>query len=525
VDELPAQTYFSHLSANLELHPAAEDPAEVKLSENPATVAKIGPDPERGQVLKLAETSAFRDGGLVLPARSDGKPIATIEATPTLSFDVKSVSKDPLAIRLDSSDGKTVWVSIGQDPILVTPRPNTVVASSDFSSDGKWQRIAVDLRPLAKQAGMVDVLRMAIEPTPNAKLAGKLQPEPIDYSFADFKFSTDPAGSLVAPVSPSASSADPEARALFAAQAKSAGPELAALLKDKSPMVRLNATTAYIGIKDPTVEEALISNSLDLDPSVAAAAMNALNAEGSDTAKAVVRRSVSVSLSDYAKMAAAKLLADTKNPKVVEDVSRLLAARSWQAHVWAVESLAEIETPESQTYRLAFIGMSDPAVKLAVTEHADPAQERVASALLWSAVNEPSDVVRAASYIKLIQSTSVSNKTEGYKGVRDDSRFVRKLVLRYLAAFPSEEHRGALRIAVADRSAQVRAEALLGFAALEKGATSDEIANVLDDPDPTVELALIELSKKRSLKLPQKTLDAMLASPDPRVSTAAKALG
>ena len=35
----------------------------------------------------------------------------------------------------------------------------------------------------------------------------------------------------------------------------------------------------------------------------------------------------------------------------------------------------------------------------------------------------------------------------------------------------------------------------------------------------------IDLSKKKSLKLPQKTVDAMLASPDSEVSNAAKGLG
>jgi len=524
LEEVPAQTFLPRLSTSLDLHASAEDPGVVLLPESPATTAKLVADPEKGQVLKVVEASGIREGGLALPSRADGKPIEVVASTPTLCFDVKSICKDPLAIRLDSSDGKTAWVSIGTDPVLVTPMPDTVVASVPFISDGKWQKVAVDLRPIAKQAGFTDIVRLSIEPSPNAKLAGKAQPEPVDYSFSDFRFNSDPAGPFADPVSPSATSADPEARALFAAQAKAASPDLAALLKDKSELVRLNATTAYIGFKDPTVEEQLIANSLDLDPSVAAAALTALSMEGTDTARAVVMRSVSVSLSDYAKMTAGKLLADTKDPKMAEVVSRLLANRSWQAHVQAVESLAVIKTPESQQFRLGFIGMSDPAVKLAVTENADPSLDRVASALLWSAVNEPSDAVRAESYIKLIQSPVATNKTEGYKGVRDDSKFVRKLVLEYLAAHPTEDNRNALRTAVADRSASVRAAAILGFAALDAGATNDEIANVLDDPDPNVQLALIELSKKKAMKLPQKTVDAMLASPDTRVSAAAKGL-
>jgi HEAT repeat protein len=365
---------------------------------------------------------------------------------------------------------------------------------------------------------------LAVEPSPNAKLAGKNQPEPIEVQFADFKFSADPAGPAIASTTPSATSEDPESRALFAAQAKQPSAELAVLLKDKNPLVRLNATTTYIGFKDTTVEEALIANSLDLDPSIAGAALTALQAEGSDTARAIVKRSISVSLSDYAKMTAGRLIAETKDPKAAEDVSRLLANRSWQAHVLAVEGLAQIATPESQTFRMAFIGMSDPAVKLAVTRNADVSLDRVASALLWSAVNEPSDRVRAESYIKLIQSSVPTNKSEGYKGVRDDSKFVRKLVLEFLGTHPSEEHRNALRTAIADRTASVRAASLVAFAALEQAVTLDEIGNVLDDLDPGVQLALINVAKKKGLKLPQKTIDSMLASPDTEVNAAAKSI-
>lgn len=524
LDEPSTQAYLSHLTSVLDLHTSSDEPGDAKLSVLPATNVKLGPDPDRGQVLRLVESAGNRDGGMVLPARADGKPLATIAANPTFSVQVKSQAKDPIAVRLDSSDGKSVWISIGGDPMLLAPRPNTQVVSASFVPDGKWQNVAVDLRPVAKLTGVSDVVRMEIEPTPNAKLAGRLQPELIDYSFDDFKFSSEPGGSVVAAPEASATSTDPEARALFAAQAKGASTDLAALLKDKSELVRLNATSAYINFKDPTVEDALIANSLDLDPSVAAAALAALNADGSDTARAVVKRSVSVSLSDYAKMTAGKLLGDSKDPKVAETISFLIAARSWQAHVGAVQALAEINTPESQTFRLGFIGMSDPAVKLAVTLNADPSLDRVASSLLWSAVNEPSDAVRAASYVKLIESPSATNKAEGYKGVRDDSRYVRKLVIRYLAAHPSEDHRNALRTAIADRSAQVRTEALKGFAALEKGATLDEIGNVLDDNDPKVQLALIALSRKRGLKLPQKTLDSMHSSPDPAVVSAAKDL-
>ena len=523
--EIPPEKFIANFSKTLDLHPVVGEPTEIKSTVTATTDVQVVTDPEKGNVLKIVELSGQRSGGFALPAKADGSPITKTDTNQTLSFSVRTASKDPLSLRLDSSNGKSVWVSLGSDPILVAPMSQAPVVSLPLVPNGKWQHISVDLHGVATEAGLVDVQRVEIEPSPNARLNGKLQPEAVEYFFDDFKIDSEaPTARLGAPV-PDANSDDPESRALFASQAKAVSSELANLLKDKSELVRLNATSAYIGLKDPSVEPALIANSVDLDPEVASAALAALWAEGSDVARAIVIRSVSVSLSDYTKMTAAQLLADTKDPKMADNVSRLLASRSWQAHVRAVEALAEIPTPESQIWRLAFLGMTEPAVKLAVTRTADPSMDKVVSALLWSAVNEPSDCVRAESYIKLINSSLESNKQEGYKGVRDDSRFVRKLVVEYLAQHPSENHRNALRIAIADKSAAVRSAAIEGFAALEKGASVDEIANVLDDLNPDVQLALIHLSKVKALKLPQKTLDAMSASPDTRVVAARKALG
>ena len=311
----------------------------------------------------------MREGGVALPATADGSPIDKVDEHPTLTFAVKSSSGDPMAIRLDSSLGTAAWICLGRDVPLVHPAPGAVVASVAFEPDGKWHTVAVDVRSLAKQAALTDIKDMAIEPTPNCKLAGKQRAEPIAYQFADFAFSSDPASPLTAPVTAGATSDDPEARAIFAAHATAPSPELAALLKDKNELVRLNATTAYIGFKDRTVEDALISNSLDLDPSVAGAALAALMAEGSDKAVAVVRNSIHVSLSEYAKSVAAKLVGDTKDPKAADDLSSLVAGRSWQAHVAAVHALAEIPGPDSQVFRLAYLGLNDPAVKLAVSKN------------------------------------------------------------------------------------------------------------------------------------------------------------
>ena len=523
-DEAPPAAFLSHLNATAEIGPTGVDPQPVRVPKCPETEATLFADPDRGQVLKFVEAAGYRGGGLALPSRQDGMPIAKLESAPTLSFQVKSTCGDPISIHLTSSEGKSIWISIGPDPTLVSSIAAGSTFAVPFTPDGKWQKVLVDLKSIGQKVGFSDVLQMAIEPSPNSKLAGKMRPELIEYEFDEFKFSSDPAQPLLADVSPDASSLDPEARALYAAQAKAPSAELGALLRDKMELVRLNATAAYTKFKDPSIESSLVSNSLDLDPSIAATALVALMFDGSDNAISVVRQSVRVAFSDYAKQTAATLLAQTKDPKMAGEVSLLLSNRSWTARVAGVEALALIGTPAAGQISLAFINGNDPEIKLAVTRHADPSRDEDVRILLWSAVNEPYDMVRAQSDIKLIQSQAPANRTEGYKGVRDDSKFVRLQVLQYLASQPKEEHRNALRIAVADRSPMVRAAALNGFAALDAATSLDEVANVLEDSSSTVQLALIDLAEKKHLKLPQKTIDAMLASGDPRVATAAKGL-
>ncbi len=525
LDEPAPQVFLARQSSLLSLNFGSAEPVPIKVAKAPATEATIVTDPDRGQVLKVVEAAGFRTGGIALPSRADKAPLAKLDTAPTLSFMARSSSRDPLSIRLESSDGKVAWVSIGQDAKLVTSMPGASIFSAQFIPDGKWQKVSIDLKSALSKLGLADINTLVIEPSPNTKIGGKIRADIIEYEFDEFKFGNEAANPLVPDTAPDPASDDAEARALYAAQAKASSPELAALLKDKNELVRLNATAAYNTIKDPTVESALVSNSLDLDPSVAGAALKALMNSGTESALSVIRQSVRVAFSDYAKQTAGALLAESKDPKLAGDVSLLWSNRSWNARLSAVDSMAKFGTPESHKMMMTFLVSDDPEIKLAVTRHTDPNIDDDARKLLWSAVNEPSDRVRADSDIKLIQSSTSANRIEGFKGVHDDSKYVRLVVLDYLANHPSEENRNALRMAVADKSARVRAAALRGFGSLASPPSLEEIANILDDSDPKVLLSLIDVAKKHSLKLPQKTLDIMMSSLDPRVPAAAKTLG
>jgi hypothetical protein len=164
-------------------------------------------------------------------------------------------------------------------------------------------------------------------------------------------------------------------------------------------------------------------------------------------------------------------------------------------------------------------------VRLAATRGAHTDNPTVLKRLRWSAVNDPSDAVRAESAWKLIASGKEIEVAEGYKSVRDESVGVRLDLLDRFTKNPNEAHRGAIRIAVVDLSARVRAAALRAFANLPGDVVLDEVSNTFTDKFPIVQLALLDLAKAKNLKLPDAAVANLKSSIDPRVVARAKVLG
>jgi HEAT repeat protein len=173
---------------------------------------------------------------------------------------------------------------------------------------------------------------------------------------------------------------------------------------------------------------------------------------------------------------------------------------------------------------MAFLMQADPEIRLTATELANPSVDIVPRRMLWSLVNDTSDAVRFASFVKLMQTGNPKWTSEALKAIRDDSFWVRRQMVQYLQEHPSEEARGAIRQAVTDQDPGVRAGALRAFGALEKPVTIEEVSNVLEDKFPEVQMALIDLALKKGITLPKATVDMLKASPDPAVVEKARSL-
>jgi HEAT repeat protein len=481
--------------------------------------AAVVDDSTAGKVLKITEKASARSGGIALPVPAGNAPLADLDTTGTLSFSARSISKDPIAVRVVGSNGASFWLSLGYDLPLATPN-KVVVAQVPFEHDGQWHSVAVDLKPFASVAGFTSVKGLCIEPTPNALSAEPLEVGTGEYFFNSFKFSADAGQALLPPLTASFTSPEPLARAMAAAQATSSSPELIALLKDESAQARVNASEAFLRFKDPTAEEALGVAAGDFAMAVESNAIQALGMLGTDTALAKVRQTLRFSLSEPGRAAAAKVLGKTGENKYSGDILLLFTSPSWQTRIAALDAISLLPTVDSK-FRIGFLRNEDPAVRVHVLELADLKSPDYLSAIAWHAVNDASDLVRATAYTKLIETKDPKYVPQGLKGVRDDSVYVRKVVLDYIAKHPDESAKPALLQGVADRSPGVRAAALHALATYPGTVTSEEIANTLSDQQPAVQIALVQLAKAKGIALTPATLDQIKSSPDPAVAKAA----
>lgn len=512
--DIPTDVRLQRLkdNASLSLGLYQPDMPSVTSAASAVTTASLATDQDRGQVLRYLEVGVGRSGGFALPGKADGTPLAKISETPTLGFWMKTASRDPLAVTL--TDGtKSVTVSVRRGDVL-GGLPESAVA---FPDDGAWHHVAIDFKDAAAKAGLDSITGITVGPSPGTRRSGVRGVGAIEVFLDEFRFSSDKGDAFLADPQPNATSPSYEERAIFAAKATQTSPELIALLVDPVTTVRLNAADAYTRIKDNEAQPNLVKCVVDLNPAVASRAIKALMFQGGEIAMLTAKRLTAIGVTPLVRGTAVDLLGKTADPKLRPEIAAMLTDKSRYNRAAAARALGKLPGKDAAMVRMAFLDQTDPEVKLAVIQSSDPADDFQMRKLMWSAVNEPADGIRAASDIELLQSPDAATSAEGYKGVKDDSRAVRLIVLEWLAANPSEKHRNALRLAITDRSPEVRAAALRGFAALEKGAEPDEIANVVEDQDPEVMLALQELAKKRGFKLADNTRKLMAASPDERV--------
>lgn len=522
VDNLPEGGAYGNFKAQ---NVSAKIPmlcARVYKSSN--VTATFVPDPEKGSVLEYVEKGLVRTGGLS-SALGEVDP----KATPLLSFWVKSKCRESLAVRAIDATNHSAVVSIGTDALPPVEGPDSKVIQAAFVPNGEWQRIVVNVGSQLEDRNV----HLVIGPSENGLRSERTIVAPVDFEFDRFEFLKpgDAPETLYQAPAPDFASDSPRARLAALAEFAKAPrddqkPQVIKLLSDLNDDVRLNATMIVGGWKDPNAEDALTGNATNLDSAIDEAALEGLAKIGTDSAWATIRHALLSGTTNLSKITAARLIASKGDPQQAGPLSVLFAQRSWCVRKAGAEAIGSLPGQEAPRLLMDFLGLeNDPAVKLAATKAVDPSIEELCKQLMYSSVNDPSDAVRAWSNVKLILSPLANYRKEGFRGVRDDGRATRMIVLQQLAAHPSDENRTALQLAVADTDAQVRALALRAFSSLPGQVSIEEVSNTLQDRSPLVQQALIDLAITKKLSLPKELVKQLQASSDPEVARRAKELG
>ncbi len=468
-------------------------------------------DPDAGTILRYREVGLGRFGGASLPVPGEG--------VKAISLRLRSKAPEPISLVIGTKDQRVVY-TLSEIP-GENPTGSTSLIDLPFKYDGTWQTITIP----AVLNGQ-PITQLSIEPSDLSRRNGRRVIAPIEVDIAEIKASEGPVTTPLGAITPDAGSANAWARLLVGINPRLPEGQLIGLLKDADREVQFNAVSSIGPTDSKTVAEAVIGLANSIDPQVAEAAVRKyVELVGITVARPELVRVLKFGITDHVRGIAALELAKIGDPKLAGEIIVLLSNRSTATRLMAAEALGLLPGREAGIMRMAFIQQTDPAIKLSITVSADPAQEYQMRKLLWSAVNEPSDDVRLASGLKLIESDNAEFRREGYKVIRDDAYGVRSRFAAALGRRADESGREALLIAVVDVSPSVRAQAVTSLGQLPKGIQAGEIDNLWTDADPRVQDALIALVKAKKLVATPAWLETLKKSPIPAIKLAGDQLG
>jgi HEAT repeat protein len=468
-------------------------------------------DPDSQPFVQAVETGPARRGGVELMPEGQTR---RLQKGTSLRLRFRSNSRDSLAIHFEGWDRWVMLVGNAVRPLEASDVGRVTYASAP--ADGQWQEVAI---PVEEDA-IVTGLRLAPGPwgtwRPRSRYEAMTTGVELVWRIGD---------PVVPAPGPTPSEAEVRLRAIAEIPAEPTAEqrtELAAALSDNDETVRLNAVWAFARIKAPDAVPALIDQARSATAQIAEAAVAALAhqdvAEGWDA----VRGLIDIGPFEANRAIAARALVARDPKPAPAAIVPLWPSQSWRVRRTGAEAVASIPGRQAGAILMTWLQELDPCVRLAATLGADVELELVNRRLLWASVNDPSETVRAASFVKLLASPLAEYRAEATKGVRDESPAVRLAVLEAIRTRADERDRGALRIAVIDRRAEVRAAALRGFAAMPGRTELAEIENVLTDADPRVQTALLDLAKSKGLELPDQSLRTLRESRDPNVAARAR---
>jgi HEAT repeat protein len=253
---------------------------------------------------------------------------------------------------------------------------------------------------------------------------------------------------------------------------------------------------------DPNAVNVLAPMLRSGDPVLALMAGFAVSKTEGDEAWSAIKDALEQGPFDHNRRFAAMWLAKRPDPAMGASLG-LMTARSASARLEAVRALAAIKEESADVILIAMMANEpEPGVRVAIAKSANLENNLVNRRLLFAALNDESQWVRATCLLRLIQSPDAKIRREAFQGVRDPAIGIRLALLAAMAEDPDDSYRPALRVAVTDREARVRAAALRAFATQPGPVSKAEVANVANDPDVEVAAAYAALAKAKGLDGP-----------------------
>jgi HEAT repeat protein len=500
------------LNATLQDLPKRDPAGEVLFNGNPEGQQVVGymtaesvADPTEGPATKIGFRKSVRVGGIELWNNRTSSLDANRRRFLTLR--IRPTATEPMSLRVRYEDGDEVSF-----PLFLGDSQSELIGLKSFGKFAdEWQSVTVDItRDRGQRSAAPDgsVESIWLESSRGAMHTGTVLQNLVNVSLGKLTASETgtPSEQFAASTLDSLSPESPSAleRAYWCSRVANEAdlPKVLPLLKDRSDLVRLNAAAVFTRFVYQPAEAPLTDNTVALDPRVVQMALRALAHQKAESAWASVQKSLQQGPGDLIKSFAAELLAERNDPNLAGPLAVMFTSKSWHARKVAAETLSKISSVQASLIQATFMIDIDPGVRLATIEGANATIDQVCRRILYASVNDGSEAVRAAACIKLIGSPLEQFKAEGYKGVRDESPYVRLAVLEHLKSQPDAGHRQALRIAVVDADPYVRAAALEGFAVLPGEVSAQEIANVFSDPHPEVVKALAALRKAKNVPAP-----------------------
>jgi HEAT repeat protein len=447
----------------------------------------------------IQENGYNRRGYAVLAMAEPGKALFRATADNGIKLRILNELGDAYVLRLVTRSGKDFDLPMYGE-VRVPPEVGDAPAMQVFGPlkpSASWSEFGASLAPIAGE----DVVEVRIAPPQYASYYERVSAGTKPVKVADLSV-----GAVTPTVGTPPTVSDEIAwlKGLKAPLDAVAVSRLRLILANRNSPSRLQALGAMNFIKNPDLIPEIATARGSSSPGESFLAINALRLQDDDKAWSQIAFAALEGPLGHTFTFAATALAAKKEDVTLDVLGASLLARSHYARLAAVRSVNGIDSEQAAIVASAALseGDPDPSVRMAIVGQKRPKSELFARRVLWEAVNDESEWVRATAYITLLDSPFEEIRDQALRGVRDESVAIRLALLREMIEHPSESYRPALRTAVADQVPYVRATALRAFAAMPGDVAIEEIKNTVGDKNPLVQEALKELAQKKGLQIP-----------------------